>query len=81
MYHCHAKRVNTIKLYDIEVVEEDLENDKVKIHYVGYSDKYDEWRCSDEIVIRPPKTTSHAPKPNFFLFYLGMHYQEEAHTQ
>ena len=65
------ERVNTKKLYDIEVVEEDLENDKVKIHYVGYSNKYDEWRCSDEIVIRPSKTTSHAQRPNFFFSTLA----------
>ena len=43
----------------------------MKIHYVGYSNKYDEWRCRDEIVIRPPKTTSCAPRPNFFFSTLA----------
>ena len=61
------ERVNTNTLYEIEVVEEDLESDKVKIYYIGYSNKYDEWRCRDEIVIRPPKTTSSAPRPFSFL--------------
>lgn len=65
------ERVNLNKLYDIEVVEEDLENDKVKIHYVGYSSRYDEWKCRSEIVIRPPRSTSHAPNPNFFFSTLA----------
>lgn len=65
------ERVNTNKLYDIEVVEEDLENDKVKIHYVGYSSRYDERKCRSEIVIRPPKSKSHAPSPNFSLSTLA----------
>ena len=44
-------------LYDIEIVDEDEENDKVRIHYVGYSSEYDEWRNRSEIVVRPPQTT------------------------
>ena len=75
------ERVNTNKLYEIEVIEEDLESDKVKIHYVGFSNKYDEWRCRDEIVICPPKTTSCAPRPNFFFSILACAIKKEAHTQ
>ncbi len=40
------------KLYDIEVVEE--ADEKVKIHYLGYSDKYDEWIQRRDVVYRPP---------------------------
>lgn len=31
-------------LYDIEIKEVDREKNLVRIHYKGYSDKYDEWR-------------------------------------
>ena len=43
-------------LYDIEIVDEDEESDRVRIHYVGYSSEYDEWRNRSEIVVRPPQT-------------------------
>ena len=36
--------------YRLRVLEEDQENKRVKVWYVGYSDKYDEWRRIDEIV-------------------------------
>ena len=32
------------KLYDIEVSEVDKANKRLKIHYVGYSSRFDEWR-------------------------------------
>lgn len=44
-------------MYEIENVEED-ENDRVMIHYVGYSERYDEWRSRDDITIRPDRITS-----------------------
>lgn len=34
-------------LYDIEVTEVDKERKRLKIHYVGYNEKYDEWRPYD----------------------------------
>ena len=37
----------TDRLYPVEVVETD--GSKVKIHYVGYADKYDEWREAEEV--------------------------------
>ena len=36
-------------LYKIRVVEE--RGDKVKVHYVGYGRKYDEWKNRDELVV------------------------------
>lgn len=47
-----ATRVVSNKLYPIEIVEEHSE--KVKIHYKGYNEKYDEWRDKKDIVL--PKT-------------------------
>lgn len=40
-------------LYDIEIVAE--EGSKVKIHYVGYDVKFDEWRPKEEIELKKPK--------------------------
>ena len=34
--------VSTKHMYEIELVE--AEKERVKIHYIGYSDKYDEWK-------------------------------------
>ena len=36
-------------LYKIRVVEE--RGDEVKVHYVGYGRKYDEWKKRDELVV------------------------------
>ena len=41
------------KLYSITVLERDLDCDRVKIHYSGYSDKHDEWRDAADIVDPP----------------------------
>ena len=35
-------------LYEIEIKEVDRVANKVKIHFTGYSDKYDEWRPYDD---------------------------------
>ena len=43
---------NTSKLYAITIVEEDGE--RVKVHYEGYDDKYDEWKDKSEIVDPSP---------------------------
>jgi len=40
-------------LYDVEVVESNPANQKVKIHYRGYSSRYDEWRSASEMVHKP----------------------------
>ena len=37
----------TKQIYEIEVVE--TEKEQVKIHYVGYSDKYDEWKLKSHL--------------------------------
>lgn len=42
------ERVKAVdKLYAVEVIEED--GDRVKIHYVGYEDRFDEWRQREEL--------------------------------
>lgn len=43
-----VKKVSTrkkdTKLYDIEITEVDKPNKRLKIHYIGYSTHFDEWR-------------------------------------
>jgi hypothetical protein len=51
------KRKREAKLYPVLVIEEDKENGRVKVHYVGYSTKFDEWKDTDEIEDLPGKDT------------------------
>lgn len=44
---CHKVKDN---LFPIEVIEEDPDSARFKVHYVGYSTDYDEWREKDAIV-------------------------------
>ena len=39
---------NKKKLYDIEIVDRDIETKRVKAHYVGYSNKFDAWLDYEE---------------------------------
>ena len=41
-----SRKIDT-QLYPVEVVE--TEGTRVKIHYVGYADKHDEWREAEEV--------------------------------
>ena len=41
---------NDTKLYCLRVLEEDQENGHIKVGYIGFSDKYDEWRRLEDIV-------------------------------
>ena len=55
-----TKKYDSQKLYSVEIVE--TEDDRVKVHYVGYSSKYDEWKDKSEIVedkVADPDIMSH----------------------
>ena len=59
-----AKRIKQkdTTLYELEIVEEDVYNNKVKVHYIGYDSDDDEWRDKADIVSLKPQ---HEPgKPN-----------------
>ena len=43
------------RLYPIKVVQTD--GDRVKVHYIGYSDIYDEWKNKDELEDLTPTTS------------------------
>ena len=45
-----SKRAKKQELFPIEIVENDITTGKVKIHYCGYSNDYDEWRDPGDIV-------------------------------
>jgi len=40
------------QLYEVDVLEEDDETGRVKVHYVGYGEEDDEWKDGSEIVIK-----------------------------
>ena len=58
--HCCRKerKHHPNKLYDVEVVEDDPDQERVKIHYIGYGTEYEEWKSKSEIVICPPSRDS-----------------------
>ena len=55
--HSCSKRRKYSTLFPIEVVDEDSQH-QVKIHYVGYSDKYDEWIRKSQIQYKPVVSNS-----------------------
>ena len=57
--HLGRIRENPDRLYTIEIVEE--EDYRVKIHYVGYSSRY-EWIRQSSIVLRAPKPMETEPE-------------------
>ena len=51
-----AVREKSSKPYEIEVIDEDCEQEMVKIHYKGYDSKFDEWKPKNEVVLCPPSS-------------------------
>ena len=49
------------QLYDIEIINQD--GSRVKVHYIGYSSEYDEWKPKTEVKYVPPTFESMADKP------------------
>ena len=60
-------------LFPIEVVEEDTDSARYKVHYIGYSSAYDEWRERDAIVDiedpHPQDPNPEDPNPENLVFY------------
>ena len=44
------KQIPPDHLYTLRIVEEDDEQQLVKVHYEGFSSKFDEWRAKNDIV-------------------------------
>ena len=55
----------TKQMHEIKLVETEKERDK--IHYIGYSDKYDEWKLKSEIVYQP-LSPDRDEVPHFWVF-------------
>ena len=47
----NSSRNSKLTLYPIEIIEET--DQQVKIHYTGYSGRYDEWICKSQIGYKP----------------------------
>ena len=63
--NAHLPRIRATKmvdkLYQLEILEEDTTNGRVKVHYTGYSSDDDEWRDKKDIeIIEPPKQGKHS---------------------
>ena len=54
-------------MYEIKLVETKKES-----HYVGYSDKYDEWKVKREIVYQPLPVDQEVPQFSFLTELLGV---------
>ena len=61
--------VSKPKLYPVTILEGESNNDQVKIHYVGYSSDYDEWRdlCELEALDEDMETDGSTGVSNFNL--------------
>ena len=64
--HCDLsppRRKNSSKnqLYDIEIIDQD--GSRVKVHYIGYSSEYDEWKPKTEVKYVAPTFTSVTDEP------------------
>ena len=54
-----AKRIKKdATLYELEIVEEDVYNNRVKVHFIGYDSDDDEWRNKADIVSLKPEYKS-----------------------
>ena len=49
--HRSSKKSSVYRLYDIDIIDE--KDYKVKIHYVKYSAKHDEWISKSEVAYKP----------------------------
>lgn len=66
----HVKKDD--KLYELEVIEEDVYTSRVKVHYVGYDSEHDEWRDKADIVhlnTQPGKYACNQPHPPAYYYY------------
>ncbi|KAJ8017411.1 hypothetical protein HOLleu_45207 [Holothuria leucospilota] len=62
---------STKKLYTVEVLSTRQVNSRreVKVHYAGWSKRYDEWRLEEDIV-QTPSSAIDGNSADFFQFYL-----------
>lgn len=51
----YRKKIHHDKLFPIEIIEEDPDSARYKVHYIGYSSAYDEWKEKDAVVDTNPE--------------------------
>ena len=68
------ERHNTNRLYSVEILDRDYSNKKIKVHYIGYDNKEDQWLdCDGECPvvkfnnISPVNSVSYTDRLNIFL--------------
>jgi hypothetical protein len=57
------KKARTDDVYPIRIVEEDSSSHKYKVHYIGYSKQYDEWKSEGEIISIGEEAQDENPDP------------------
>ena len=69
-----AKRINKARnesrLYDVEVLDEDPRTQRVKIHFIGYSSRYDEWRPLTDIIDK--RTLTMKEDSSYLIFHVEL---------
>ena len=48
----HTRLADQNSVYDIEVLKRDAAGITAKMHYVGYSSRYNEWQSVSELIVR-----------------------------
>ena len=67
-------KITSQTLFPVEIVDKEPTTCRVKVHYIGYGVKYDEWRDESEVEVldeREPETTSasnRSPIEHYCLF-------------
>ena len=66
---CRRQQSSRSSLFPIEVIDEDVAQHQVKIHYNGFSDKHDEWIRKSQIhyipVLVSPSSSEDLQSHNF----------------
>ena len=65
--HRSSKKSSVHRLYDIDIIDE--KDYKVKIHYVKYSAKHDEWISKSEVAYKPTSSFVSSTKTVFFTYF------------
>ena len=60
--------MNSQKYYPVEILEEDKENHRLRVHYVGYSGESDEWvKEEDTVVLEPSQHGTYTAAASFLV--------------
>ena len=46
----HKDSPTSAQLFRLEIVDEDTDNELVKVRYIGYDSRFDEWRPKNDVI-------------------------------